>query len=323
MKYFIPISAAAAIAVGGFVQAEPVFSTPSGYTTQQISQGFNLIGITLLPSATASGAFTTISSNSVQDSSKNFTTLLSTTPGSLYILEITSGTNDGLIVEVGTWSGNQLNTMDNLSTAGVIVGDTYTLTKAPTLEELFGTTNSVLTKNNNSSLADIVWIPNGTGGYVRYFQNNSGAWRNAAGGSAANTPFVFLDGIFIEKELAGTVDLVFTGQVQIDSTRVSFIQGFNPIGTIFAAGSTLQNCGLGAVGALKRDNNSSLADLVYIPTTPGNYNRYFVNNSGAWRNAAGGAAPADLALTSGIFILRRDAGTVQVLLTRPPSYINL
>jgi hypothetical protein len=320
MKTFIPLSALVALAASSSLFAQtPAFSKPSGYVTQTISQGFNLIGLTLGPSSQLSGKFTAVGTTSVTDSQTNFTTGL--TAGGLYILEITSGTKDGLVVEIGSWTGNVLNTVDNLSSQGVAIGDGYKLTKAPTLEEIFGTTTSVLTKSSNSSLADNVWVPNGLGGYDRYFLNNSSAWRNAAGGAALNTPIVFLDGLFVQKRNAGSVSIVITGQVKSDATIINVTQGFNLVGTVFPAGSTLQSSGLDVT--LKKNNNSSLADLVWVPTGPGTYARYFVNAGGAWRDAAGGAAPAALALTSAVFIQRRDAGSTQVLLTPPASYSNL
>ena len=322
MKNLIPLTAIAALVASGISSAQdstPAYSKPSGYVTQNLEQGFNLIGLTLGPAAETSGTLTAVGATSVTDNGSDFSTNL--TAGALYTIEITSGTVSGLVVEVGSWSGDILNTMDDLAASGVIVGDTYRLTKSPTLEEIFGTAASVLKKSNNSSLADILWVPNGSGSYIRYYQNNSGAWRNAAGGAAPNTPLVFLDGIFLEKKDSGTVLLVMTGQVRVDSTIVTLGEGFNLVGTIFATGSTIQSSGLDAT--LKRSNNSSLADIVWIPTAPGVYTRYYVNNGGTWRNAAGGAAPADLPITSAVFIERKDAGIIQVLLTPPAFYSSL
>lgn len=321
MKNTISFATAALLAVSGFASAqeEPAYSKPSGYVTQTLSEGFNLIGITLGPAAQISGSLTSVGSTSVADTQQNFTTALAA--GALHFLEITSGSKKGLVVEIASWSGSVLNTMDDLASAGVVVGNTYRLTKAPTLEEIFGTTQSVLKKSNNSSLADVVWVPDGTGGYIRYFQNNSSAWRNAAGGAAPNTPIVFLDGLFVQRKDPGSVALVMTGQVRVDATILNISEGFNLVGTVFATGSTLQSSGLDAT--LKRSNNSSLADIVWVPTAPGVYSRFFVNNSGAWRDAAGGAAPADLPITSAVFIQRKDAGTIQVLLTPPSFYANL
>lgn len=323
MKTFIPFSIAAALAASGISQAQitptPAFSKPSGYVTQTIAQGFNLIGVSLHGATASGGQATALTPTNFTDSSANFTNSL--TAGVTYLLEVTSGAKSGLTVEITSWNQSTLTTIDNLVAAGVVVTDKYVLRKAPTLEEVFGTTGSVLQRSNNSLLADIVWVPKSNGQYDRYFLNNSSLWRNAAGGAAPNVPFVYLDGIFLQKRNAGNIDLVVTGQVKTSATRVSLISGFNLVGNPYPAGTTLQNSGLDA--NLARSNNSLLADIVWLPSGVGTYNRYFVNTSGVWRNAAGGAAPADVALTSAMFIQRRSVSPLEITQTPPSTYSNL
>ena len=83
-----------------------------------------------------SGTLTAVGATSVTDDGADFSTNL--TAGSLYTLEITSGTVSGLVVEVGSWIGDTLNTMDDLAASGVIVGDTYRLTRNDTIWPLTG-----------------------------------------------------------------------------------------------------------------------------------------------------------------------------------------
>jgi len=320
MKNLIHLTAIAALAASGLTNAQTAaYSKPSGYMTQTLSQGFNLIGLTLQNSPAASGTSTTVTSTTLSSSSSDFTASLA--PGAKYLLEITSGAKPGLVVEVSTWTATTLNLVDDLTSVGVIAGDTFNLRKAPTLEEIFGTTTSVLTKSNNSALADIVYIPQGNGAYSRYFLNNSSVWRNALGGAAPSIPVTYLDGIFVEKKNAGDVSLVMTGQVKTTATVIGLSAGFNLIGNPYPAGATLQNSGL--ADSLGRSNNSALADIVYIPTANGAYDRFFVNNTGVWRNALGGAAPADHPLTSAMFIERKGATGLEVTRTAPDTYSNL
>lgn len=318
MKTLIPLTALAALFASSSLFAQtPAFSKPSGYTTQTLQPGFNLVGINLVKSAAVTGAFSAVNTNSVQVGTADLAVL---TPG-LHVLEITSGPAVGRLVEFSSWTGNTITTVDNLQAANVAVGNNFLIRKAPTLEETFGTTTTVLNRSNNSDNADIVWVPTGLGTYTRYFLNGSGVWRNAQGGAAPNIPLVYIDGLFVQRKGSTSASLVISGQVKTTFTSIALGTGFNLIGTIFPAGATLQNSGLDVT--LVRNNNSDNADIVWIPTGPGTYARYFVNGSGAWRNAQGGAAPLNLPLTSSIFVQRKGTGTVTTNLTPPASYTNL
>lgn len=327
MKTIIPFSIAAALAASGISQAQitptPAFSKPSGYVTHPLSQGFNPVGFTLQLPATTSGILTGLSATNITDSGKNFSSLL--VAGALYTLEITSGsgTVNGLVTEVSQWTGSQLTTTDNLVAAGVPSSSTYTLRKAGTLQEIFGTTESVLTKNNAVGNADVVWVPDGGGGYTRYHQRGDGSWRNANTGATPvnNTPLVFLDGVFIQRRGVTPVDLVLTGTVKTTPTISSLTSGFNFYATVYPVGSTLQN--LGVDDNLTKNNAVGNADVVWIPNGLGGYERYHMRSDGSWRNAGTGAVNLPpISLTSAIFIQRR-AGATPLTLTPPASYSNL
>lgn len=324
MKQLITFSAIAAIAATGSVSAQtPAYSKPSGYVTQTLVEGFNPIGFTLQLPATTTGTLTTVGTTSVSDSTKNFTTLL--TSGSLYTLEVTSGavTVNGLVSEVAQWTGSELTTADNLSAAGVLQGSSYLLRKAATLEEIFGTTNSVLSKSNAIGNADVVWVPNGLGGYVRYHQRADGSWRNAETGvfPVNSTPLVYLDGVFVQKRTATPVDLVLVGSVKTSPTISSLSSGFNFFATIYPVGSTLQNLGLD--DDLAKSNAIGNADVVWVPNGAAGYTRYHMRADGVWRNAETGVFPAPtVPITSAVFIQRRGAPTA-LGLTPPSSYSGL
>lgn len=285
--------------------------------TQTLHTGFNLVGLTLHSSPAASGAIGTVTSSLLSDPKLNLTPQA----GALYILEITSGTGNGVAQEIAAAniSSGSIILTDNITAMGVVSGDSYLLRKAPTLEDIFGTVDSPLKKGATPGAADIVWIPNGAGGYDRYFLNTFNAWRNAGGGAAANTPVVYLDGFFVQRKDA-PVSFTLTGQVKTGSISVMFSSGFNLIGTSFPAGATLQNIGFDAT--VKKGATPGVADLIWIPNSTGGYDRYFLNTFNAWRNAGGGAAPVDLPLTSAVFLQRKDpAGNLK--LNPPPSYSNL
>ncbi len=322
MKSILSYSLLAAAMAAGVATAQTTATTkPVGYVSTTLTQGFNAVGLTLTNSSTAAGGFEAVTANSVSDNDINFGNLL--VSGATYILEITSGPSIGSVHEVASWNANTLNTVDNLAARGVVANTTYKLSKAPTLEEIFGTTTSILKKGNSAAVADVVYVPTGPGTYNRYFLNNSSAWRNAAGGAATNIPLIYLDAIFIQKQDAGDVSFVVSGEVKTSVTVTAISSGFNLIGTLFPVGATLQNFGFES--SIKKGNSAAVADIVWVPNpaTSGGYDRYFLNNSNAWRNASGGAAPADVPLKSAVFIQRVDAGSAEFRFTPPSSYSSL
>jgi hypothetical protein len=320
MKSYIPYSLlAAAAACGMAFGAETAYTTPVGYSTTTIKQGFNLTALTLQTPVVVAGSFTAVSGSDLTDTKvADFAAVL--TSGRTFILEITSGTGIGVTQPFVTRLGSTITTP---APVGAAVGDNYKIRIAPTLEEVFGTTTSILAKNNNGSLADNVYVPNGTGGFNRYFLNNSNVWRLVTpAGAAPNVPLIYLDGIFIERKATGTVDFVNSGEVKKGITKSIVRQGFNQLGANYPAGTTLQNFGFET--SVLKSNNGSLADNIYIPDGLGGYIRYFLNASNVWRIVTpAGAAPADVPLTSGFLYERKTAGTISVVFTPPASYSSL
>lgn len=292
---------------------------PVGYETITLNANqFNVIGLRLQGASVAGGALDTIGTTSVTDNEGNFASTLSASK--TYILEITSGTLSGLTVEATWTSGNVLNTPDNLSQAGITAGTTYNLRPALTLEEIFGTTNSVLTKGLTSVSADVVWIPNGVGGYNQYYLSNASTWKNANGNALApNIPIVYTDGVFVQKRGSGAV-LTLSGEVKTGGSTVPLVNGFNLVSTVYPAGATLQNLGL--EDDVQKGLTSVNADIIWVPDGTGNYKQYFLNNSNVWKYADNTVAPADVALTSGILIQRKGASKVFTF-TSPSAYGSL
>ena len=113
----------------------PTTFTWDDLVTDGFASGLDQMTISIEDPVT-SGTLTAVGATSVTDDGADFSTNL--TAGSLYTLEITSGTVSGLVVEVGSWTGDTLNTMDDLAASGVIVGDTYRLTRNDPIWPLTG-----------------------------------------------------------------------------------------------------------------------------------------------------------------------------------------
>jgi hypothetical protein len=299
----------AAAASGMALGAETAYTTPVGYTTTTLKQGFNNVGITVHSATKAAGDLEVISAGSVQDTSAgvNFTTSLGAT-GVIHILEITSGPAVGVVSEISSWTTDTITTVDNLVTAGVVAGNTYRIRKAPTLEEIFttNTTTGPLTAGT-ATTADLVYVPTGVPGqYTLYFLSGAGAFRSVSPAAAApNVPLVYLDGLFVQRKAAGTKDLVVSGEVKPEKAAGKLVTGFNYLGTVFPVGSTVQNSGL---ENYLLAGTATTADLIYVPTaTPGQYTLVFRSGAGTWRTVSPAAVAPTIDLTGAIFIERKGA----------------
>lgn len=320
MKSFIPYSLLlAAAACGVAVGQTTAYTTPVGYSTQTLlASKFNLIGLDLHKPISVTGTLTAVSGAVLTDTSvTNFATAL--TASRTYILEMVTGTAAGVSQEFVTVSGSTLTLPSSVT--GVAVGDQYQIRVAPTLEDIFGTTTSVLTKGATAALADNIYLPNGSGGYNVYWQNTAGSFRNFVGGTAAaNVPVVYMDGLLVKKG-ATAGSLVLSGEIKKISSTNTIVKGFNPLGTGYPAGSTLQNIGLTGI---QKGATAALSDKIHIPNGSGGYNIYWMNSASSWRNFVGGtAATAPTALTPGFFIEKVATGTVAIKQTAPTEYSSL
>lgn len=317
MKPIIPFALLGALFAVGAANAQSS-TTPVGYVTQQLNaNSFNLLGLTLQTPVAVSGDFEAVAGATLTDSDvADFAAVLPA--GRTYILEVTSGGSVGVTQDFVTVSGSTI----TLPTAiTVAADDTYRIRVAPTLEEVFGTTTSVLTKGFNAGAADNIWIPTGGGNYARYFLHTSNVWRNSAtSADSPNVPLVYLDGALIEKKGAAA-SLTVTGEVKTNATNVVVETGFNVLSVMYPASSTLQNLGL--EDDLTAGFNAGAADNVWVPGAGGTYTRYFRHTSGVWRNSATSAdVLTDVELPSAIWIERKGAAAT-LDLTPPTSYASL
>lgn len=330
MKPLYSYALIAAFAAIGQASAVEATTTPVGYSSQALAPGFNLVGLTLQTPTIAAGALDLSGGYGTEltDLEANFAPVA----GKTYVLEITSGTLKGTIqvVPAANITAKTITTPSNLEAAGIQDQTTYKLRVAPTLEDVFTT----LTIENGGSLnpglnangADVVWVPNGNGGYTKYFVHNSGAFRIAGTTTAApNVPIVYSNGLLIEKKSAAN-SLVVSGEVKTIATGNSVKTGFNLISAVAPVGLTLRTAGFAS--QLLPGLNANGSDVVWIQQSDLSYKRYFLRSANlAWRDA--GVTPAvdldpsiDPPLSSAIYIERKGADA-NVTVAVPTSYGTL
>lgn len=305
--------------LAGSAFSQTAVSGAGGYTTHELNVGFNLIGISLFDPVSTGGTLTGEAGADVTDSGASFDTDLDA--DTTYLLEILSGPQAGAVAQIASWTADTL-TLDGALGAG---NADYQVRKAPTLNDIFG--DSLAGGNFVGPTVDIVWLPDGSGGFNQYAYNAlGGEYRatNAFFASPAKPVSVFYpDALFVQ--VADTAkDVVVTGMVKTTDTVVAANNGFNLAAVNAPVGSTFGNSGL--EGFLAGGNFVGPAvDVVWLPDGSGGFDQYAYNTgASAWRSTGAFflGDESNTPLTSGMFIQRQGEDTAGAL-TVPPFYANL
>ena len=339
MKKLALITALAATSVvSSFGQ---VTTKAVGFVTLNLQTGNNFVGFSLQPSAAFSGAFTV----SATDRKHIFLTSATVTDdqfngaAGLFVIEVTTpGASEGIntIVTDTIATGAEVVLQDALP-AGVADGSTLTIWKQRTIADAFGATNSAGLTAGTSSTADLILLPNTSGGFDQYFYSSGGipgvGWRKVAGGntSQANVPLYYSDGFIIAAKSAKSVTV--TGEVKTGKTSIVLETGNNLVANLCPVnaggtspsteGRTLGNSGLytgnSSTGLL--GGTSASADLVLISNGAGGYNQYFYSTGGipgiGWRQVAGGNTDRSaIALPDGCYLIVRRGAPVSIQLAQ-------
>ncbi len=354
-KFIALLSGAALLTSNGFA-ADSVSTDPVGYVTETLKPAtFNLIGVNLASSVVASGAFESSGVNVATDADADFLTNLPA--GSEYVLQLTSGEGVvGINTTASASSATELAVADDLS-AVILAGTTYEIRKVLTVSDLFGDANSAELAgavSGDTSAADIVWIPNGAGGYTKVYYNTvarvfpplSIGWKTTltSDDDAANTPVYFTDGTLIQVQRsefsaseAGVVaedltskGLVLTGNVISQSTQSVVETGFNYLNRVFPGEVTLADSDLELEINHASAGDLTNADILWVPNGAGGYIKYYYNGTArifpplsvGWKSTlTSDNDAADGVLTSGFILERKGAGTMITL--RIPSAVSL
>lgn len=328
MKRNIPLALAGALTIA---TSPGAVTDPVGYTTETLLAGqFNLVGLSVHESVLASGTLTGVAATSVTDTNADFTTSL--VGANVFILEITSGASAGVIQEITAFTATELTTVVDLGAVGVQAGDTYEVRPAATIGTVFGADNEAGLLAGTATTADVVWVPDGSGGFSQYYRQAAQPpfvpteqWAQVGqSGSAADAPIIYADAIFVQRRGATDLEVVIAGEVKLISTVVPLSGGgsFNYVGTGFPVGSTLDNSGLEAYVTA---GSATTADVVWVPNGSGGYNQFYYQAANppfvpeaqwAQIGQSGDAGAAEL--KAGIIIQRRAAGDTNAVIEVPP-----
>lgn len=330
MKRSIPFSLLAAFAAAGFAAAEPVYTTPVGYTTANLVPGFNLVGITLHNSIAATGIFDSQTETSLTDSTASF----AFDTAKNYIVEVqASSVVTGTIIEA-PGSSFTANTINNLTGITSDYLGAYSIRESATIGGIFGSGASCILTKGTLSTADLVYVPDGSGGFDIYYHSADvtfpvpapGSWQKISGsGNQSTAPINYLDGIYVQIR-GSAVELTIAGEVKTKVSSLPAFNGFSYFSSIYPAGTNLGSSGL-ADFVIK--GTTATADLIYMPDGSGGFDIYYhspdvtfpVPASGSWQKINGSGNQAETPITSG-FILQRRGGSINMQFNPPPSLSN-
>ncbi len=327
MKIALPlIGAGALIATLGGAAAQTAFTTPVGYHTETVSQGFNVIGVNLVDAPLVSSALTGVAGDTLTDANANFAESLPA--GSLYSIEF----------ESGAWSTITETTATTVKTAdalNVAADDSYIIRKVRTLADYFGADNSAGFLEGTATTADVIWIPNGPNAFaLAYFAaadaflGTPAQWQVIGeAGDQANFPIPFTAGLTVQKRGEGDLDLVFTGHVKLTPTNVDIDSDFTYVSRVYPAGVTLGNSGYG--DGFNRGTATSATVLWSAAGAPGEFSLAyfaaadaFLGTEERWEIIGAAGDQAEAPLSSGVIVQRRQ-DAFSVTLTPPAFYADL
>ena len=310
-----------------------VYTTPAGYVTKDLAQGFNALGLTLQTPVLVSGDFESVSGDTLTDNQLSFTPIA----GRTYILEITTASVSSLVgtiqeVSAASISGTTITTPDDLGALLLAAGDTYKLRLAPTLEEIFTTTSlssgGVLQAGISSTGADIVWLPTGAGTYNQYFLHTSGQFRIAGTTTPApNVSVIYADGFYVQKKASTAASLTTTGEIKKVGTNSVISQGYNLVTVVAPVGANLYNAGI--EDDIQAGISATGADIVWVQQSNLSYKKYFRHTTNNWRDVDAPTVNMTILeaqavqLSAAILIQRKSAGSTTLDMNVPASYSGL
>ena len=347
------VALALGCAIGSSFLSAAVTTDPVGYVTETLSAGsFNVLGSNLSNEIVARGVLESATDTTITDQDALFTDTLSV-DDSYFIRLISDDENLGINTTVSVENATTLVTGDNL-TAFVSSTTAYEIRRVVTISDLFGVENSAEllgAQAGDTSLADIIWVPNQSGGYTKVYYNETArafpplsvGWKSTASGNddASDEPVYYTSAVLVEVQRptfssgeAGVSDddlttkkVVFNGSVLTSSSQVVAETGFNYLNKIFPSALTLSESSLALNISHATQGDTTLADIVWIPNSDGGYDKYYYNGTArtfpplsvGWKGTTSGDADASTVELSSGFLLERKGEATMVNLAIPAS----
>jgi len=344
-KHFLgfPLLIGAIASSLGSAFAQEFTSPPSGREVLTVRNGFNYHGLRFHRSPVASGNAVLVTTGSstitVEDGIAD-----SLTSGTNYIFEVDSGNGLGIVVEVTAFDATlETITLSDDISPDFADGDQFTIRPAATLSTIFGAQNSAgLDEGQGGSAgADSVWIPNGSGGFSKYyyfvdpFFPGNNTWKNENTGQAIDPDDVSLfypEGIVIVGRGVANNTYAVTGILKLSKTNYALVSSLNYLSSLSPTGGTLESM-FGAENSAGLDEGAggpAGADSVWVPDGLGGFDKYYYSTdpffpgNEFWRDLDSNQIidPSSISLDSNSGFIINNEGGNQSVTALPPSFYS-
>lgn len=221
----------ATLGLAGSLFAQTTVSTPIvGFQKTSLAQGYNSLGFPLVSAPILST--TTAASVSGSSISLNSPVPNTASSNSAYYLEVTSGLREGERVDVTVTPGSSAvvivtgaaNNTSNL--VGLSSGTSVVIRKHITLADVGNAVSPALTKNDDPSLADRVYVFAG-GVFVYYYQGSDGVWvENGGLDDISGLQINPGSGVLIYKAGSSPTSITMTGSVRLNKFARNYTSGY-------------------------------------------------------------------------------------------------
>jgi len=241
-----------AAAACGMAFGETAYTTPVGYITHTINTvGGDADALTLIgPALIQPNVFTSASSASPAGLNVvSFTVGVPTNLDATYVLEITSGVNEGWWSTVTSSTATTITTNDAFP-ANSGAATNVSVRKHNTVQSFFGENTAGLIPSDGISGDEIqILNPDQTLTPISYFPadvtGGDADWYDLATSAVANDMVIYPGtGVFVKTKRNSNLTFVSTGEVKITDTQVDIYPGLNVIAQTAAAGASLNATGL-------------------------------------------------------------------------------
>jgi len=309
------------------------FTDPVGYVTNNSFSGnFCLFGLTVHGPTLYAGSGE-ITATTFYSATANFDSGLDSSRK--YLIEITSGTSAGEVVEITSFA---IGTLILARQLPVETNVQYRIREIPLLSMIIPKVTLIGTDDFNPDNADLILLPDNNGGFRQYYYSTylnpahpqyHDVYINAATGEPEDPHMFYPNGFFYLRRGSDSGHIL-TGELKMRSnTWLSVNQTFNYFSSVYPVGLTLGNSGL---AASLQAGTADTADIVWMQDEFGTWRKYFHSNGTAplgagWREVDAPAGQenadrADVPLSSGLAIHRRAPAPYRVLLTPPEFYFE-
>lgn len=208
----------------------------------------------------------------------------------LYYIELTSGANSGLLIEILS-KGSSTLSVSSADAAQLTGNESYQIRKFTTLADVLGSSNSAgLLGGDSVTTADVVWaVTNGSWRQYFFYDDGFGGeidplqWQSP--GSMSNKGDARIDpdqGVLVVRKPGSNTTVTIVGQVKATPSYVPFINGSQIVTNPYPVDKTLGTLGLktgnSATGLVEGDSISN-SDVVY-KLDNGVWKQYFIYNDG-------------------------------------------